>query len=199
MALQLRILYEDRYNSTLKPLAAELEKYLKKIIIYPRIDNISVRAKSVVSFCDKANKILDGKIKYSDPLNQIQDQIGARIITYYTSDVSQISKIVEDYFGKIEKTPVIQDDPKKFGYESLHYILFIPEDVFIDEIDRQKCPNFFELQVATLFQHAWSEAEHNLGYKPEIPLSLGQERRIAFTAAQAWGADMIFEELFKTH
>jgi putative GTP pyrophosphokinase len=40
-------------------------------------------------------------------------------------------------------------------------------------------------------------AEHDLGYKPgAVPLTPDEKRRLAFTAAQAWGADRIFDELF---
>jgi len=49
--------------------------------------------------------------------------------------------------------------------------------------------------VKTLFQHAWSEAGHDLAYKPATPLSSLQKRQLAFTAAQAWGADQIFDAL----
>ena len=37
--------------------------------------------------------------------------------------------------------------------------------------DRERTPRFFELQVKTLFQHAWSEASHDIAYKPDVPLS----------------------------
>jgi GTP pyrophosphokinase len=53
------------------------------------------------------------------------------------------------------------------------------------------------LQIKTLFQHAWSEANHDLGYKPALaPVGVEDERRLAFTSAQAWGADHIFDELY---
>jgi ppGpp synthetase/RelA/SpoT-type nucleotidyltranferase len=58
--------------------------------------------------------------------------------------------------------------------------------VIDDDADRSKTPQFFELQVKTLFQHAWSEAEHDLAYKPSEPITPHQQRQIAFTAAQAW-------------
>lgn len=65
--------------------------------------------------------------------------------------------------------------------------------------DAEDClPEFFELQIKTLFQHAWSEAEHDLAYKPELgELDEVELRKLAFTAAQAWGADEIFEDLFQ--
>jgi len=53
----------------------------------------------------------------------------------------------------------------------------------------------FELQIKTLFQHAWAESEHDLAYKPVEDLPKDQRRRVAFVAAQAWGADHILHEL----
>ena len=44
-----------------------------------------------------------------------------------------------------------------------HYILLIPNDVIDPSMDRELMRDFFELQVQTLFQHAWSEAGQDLG------------------------------------
>jgi hypothetical protein len=39
--------------------------------------------------------------------------------------------------------------------------------------------------------------EHDLGYKPgDKVLNPDDKRKLAFTSAQAWGADLIFDELF---
>jgi len=105
----------------------------------PRIDRVSVRAKAVDRFLDKAQKQESGALKYSDPMNQIQDQVGARIVTFYLSDVEQISTMVEDYFSPIEIQQVVPDSPREFGYEGKHYILFIPTDVK-DPEDGDDCP-----------------------------------------------------------
>lgn len=43
------------------------------------------------------------KIKYNDPLNQIQDQIGVRIIVHYLDDVKSVSDVVIKNFGFVEK------------------------------------------------------------------------------------------------
>lgn len=195
MVTDLAKTYKDRYLNILNPIANRLEDYLKNNISSYNIDLISTRAKGIESFLNKSNKIENGKKKYDNPLYQIQDQIGARIVAFYVSDVQNICTQVEQLFARIEKTEIIPDTVNSFGYQSMHYMFFIPEDIYTNDIDRNNCPVFFELQIATLFQHAWAQANHNLGYKQEIKLSMDQERKIAFTAAQAWGADFIFDEL----
>jgi putative GTP pyrophosphokinase len=187
--------YKSRYERVLVALSGRLDSYLRDIVKdYPRLDRVSVRAKAVDRFLEKAARQEGGARKYSDPLNQIQDQLGARVVTFYLSDVDQIGTRIEEYFGSIEVQHVIPDSPREFGYEGKHYILFIPADVKIAS-EGEDCPTFFELQIKTLFQHAWGEADHDLIYKPSGTLTSDQRRRVAFTAAQAWGADRIFEEL----
>jgi putative GTP pyrophosphokinase len=190
--------YTLRRDKILVPLAARIEDHLKNLLgPFARIDRISARAKSVERFLGKAAKLEDGKPKYEDPLNQIQDQVGARIVTFYASDVERIRLEVEKYFKYIESQKIVPESEKEFGYEGRHFILFVPEDLIDDTVSRDESVELFELQIKTLFQHAWSEAEHDLGYKPSVKLTSDQNRRLAFTAAQAWGADQIFDEMFR--
>lgn len=190
--------YDARRRQVLAPLAERLEGFLREVFRdSSRIDRISVRAKSVDRFVAKAQKVEDNQPKYRDPLNQIQDQLGARIVTFYPSDVDILAEKVTKYFRHIEARRIVPDSEGEFGYEGRHFILFLPRDVFEDEQKESAVISFFELQIKTLFQHAWSEAEHDLGYKPTATLSKDQKRRLAFTAAQAWGADQIFDELYR--
>lgn len=191
--------YRERHETVLKPLAFALANHITDHFQeQPRIDRISARAKAVSSFLKKASKVGESGPKYSDPLHQIQDQVGARIITFYQSDVSQVDEIVRRYFRAIESKNHVPDSEWEFGYFGMHYILIIPNDVIDDTWDEALVPRFFELQIKTLFQHAWSEAEHDVGYKEsEKLLNLDQKRRLAFTSAQAWGADRVFNELFQ--
>ena len=71
----------------------------------------------------------------------------------------------------------------------------LPRDAVPKSILLADAPGFFELQIKTLFQHAWSEANHDLGYKPETPFDTNQKRLMAYTSAQAWGADREFDRL----
>lgn len=189
--------YRQRHVAILKPIAGKLTAFIQEMVSEtPRVDRVAARAKSPDRFLGKAKKRDDdGRPKYEHPFEQIQDLIGARIIVFYKQDVDAVCEIVERYFRHIESKVLAPAETNKFGYVGMHYILAIPEDVIADDVDRDKTPQFFELQIKTLFQHAWSEAEHDVGYKPVDTITPHQQRQMAFTAAQAWGADHIFAQL----
>lgn len=187
-----------RRERVLLPLAKSIEDHLKELFTdFPRVDRISARAKSVDRFLRKAAKFDNGKQKYDDPLNQIQDQVGARIVTFYPGDVERVRAEIEKYFKYIESQKIVPESAREFGYEGRHFILFVPTELVDNTLSKEDSVEFFELQIKTLFQHAWSEAEHDLGYKPSSKLTHDQKRRLAFTAAQAWGADQIFDEMHR--
>ncbi|QOZ06649.1 GTP pyrophosphokinase family protein [Bradyrhizobium sp. CCBAU 51765] len=192
--------YGDRYENALKPAALALREHLAGLLkSEPRIDRVTARAKDPASFLKKAEARANGKQKYSEPLAQIQDQIGARIIVFFRSDVKRLDGIIKSYFRTVEFRDRIPESEWEFGYFGRHYVLVLPSDVKGDTINKSMLPDFFELQIKTLFQHAWSEAEHDLGYKPgSMPLSPDEKRKLAYTSAQAWGADHMFDELFRS-
>lgn len=194
---ELRAEYARRREEILKPLAQRIVAHLQDNLRgIERIDRVGARAKGVDRFMAKAVKALeDGGAKYEHPFEQIQDLVGARIVVFYKQDVDIVAAMVERYYRRIERRDLIPEREAEFGYVGKHFILSVPQDVVDDDADRDKTPQFFELQVKTLFQHAWSEANHDLAYKPDEPLSSLQNRQVAFTAAQAWGADQIFGQL----
>ncbi|SRR5260221_9495255 len=159
--------YQRRFESALVPVAKALEHHLQDLFgREARIDRITARPKSVDRFLVKAETAIDGKKKYSQPLQEIQDQLGARIITFYKADVDRIKALVIKYFKAIESKELVPDSEWEFGYFGHHLILLVPSDAIDPSVDKSLVPRFFELQVKTLFQHAWSETNHDLGYKP---------------------------------
>ncbi|MES2861674.1 MAG: hypothetical protein V4701_09385 [Pseudomonadota bacterium] len=199
MDSELDLRYRLRHQAVLVDMAAEIETFITDLVGgIPRIDRVQARAKSPDRFLAKATKEEEGVRKYLDPISEIQDQIGARIITFYLSDVTAICDHIEKYFRHIEKRSVLPESSAEFGYFGFHYIIGVPTDVLRDEWTETEVPGFFELQIKTLFQHAWSEANHDLGYK-ELSGALmpDDKRRMAWASAQAWGADQIFDELHR--
>lgn len=194
---ELKHVYEDRHRKALQKIELSLQTYISDLVSEAsRVDRVSVRAKAPDRFLDKAFKTDEnGNAKYTDPLSEIQDQLGSRITVFYLSDVSEIKKIVLQYFTPIEIQKKEPTRNSEFGYFGEHFILKIPDDVVPAGLSDSDYPEFFELQIKTLFQHAWSEADHDLAYKSVRALDQIEQRQIAFSAAQAWGADRIFQEL----
>lgn len=190
--------YARRHDAFLPAVAKQLVEYVASGLAgIPRIDRVSGRAKAPAKFAAKAANVdREGKPKYVNPLTEIQDQIGVRITVFYRQDVEPVTANIMRYFQPIEFRNVVPDSESEFAYFGKHLILPVPPDVVPKEVDLAAVPDFFELQIKTLFQHAWSEANHDLGYKVDAPLSPDQRRLLAYASAQAWGADRVFEELF---
>jgi ppGpp synthetase/RelA/SpoT-type nucleotidyltranferase len=189
--------YRRRYDAFLMKIAQVLQEHIGSLLDgVPHVDRITERAKDPERFAEKASRTDDnGELKYRKPLTEVQDQLGARVIVFYQDDVTVVSALIARYFQPIEERELVPESQWAFGYFGQHFVLPLPRDVVSASIDLREVPGFFELQIKTLFQHAWSEANHDLGYKSRTPLSQDQERRFAYTAAQAWGADRVFEEL----
>jgi putative GTP pyrophosphokinase len=191
--------YRARYNQVLVPLAGSLAELLVEHLGgQGRIDRVSARAKSVDRFVAKARIMTgQGAPKYEYPLAQIQDQIGARVTVFYKADVIRVREVLMRYLRPVETKNLVPASEWEFGYFGWHSVCLFPPELIMPEWDAEQVPDFFELQVKTLFQHAWSEANHDLGYKPEgNGLTPDQNRMLAFASAQAWGADRAFDELF---
>jgi len=191
--------YRARYDKVLVPLCASLAELLKEHLGgRERVDRISARPKSVDRFLAKAGKMTDrGVPKYEHPLAQIQDQVGARVTVFYKSDVENVREVLMRYLRPVESRNLVPASEWEFGYFGWHSVCLFPVELIMPDWPSEHVPNFFELQIKTLFQHAWSEANHDLGYKPETgDLTPDQNRMLAFASAQAWGADRAFDELF---
>ena len=190
--------YERRFAG-LERVAERLTGFVREIVAdVPRIDRVSSRAKHPKQFADKAAKVgEDGDARYSEPLMQIQDQIGARVVVFLKSDVDAVSEVLERYFRPLEREEHVPDSHREFGYVGRHWIFALPIDVIPADVEREDVPRFFELQVKTLFQYAWSEASHDIEYKGPSELTADQRRLCAYGAALAWGADRVFEELWQ--
>lgn len=157
----------------------------------PHIDRISFRTKGHGSFLRKA-----AESKYKNPLVELEDQVAGRVITFFRDDIPVVRGRLTRWFGNVEHEVKEPAGPNEFGYESDHYVFVIAEHWKPQGWqDLPDMPTTFELQVRTLFMHAWAEPQHDLGYKPGAPLDRETHRELAWVAASAWGADRTLNEI----
>lgn len=169
-----------------------LEGELKSIFRNtPHIDRVAVRVKGDESLLNKA---IGGR--YSAPLIEIEDQIGARVIVFFLSDIEIVKQEILRYFIPMERKSVRPSQPESFAYESEHLILTINESLIPDHgLPADDIPRTFEMQIRTILMHAYAEPQHDMVYKRRNPISFEMQRRNAWIAASCWGADREFEEI----
>lgn len=154
---------------------------------------VSNRSKTIESFSKKIDNP-----KYSEPLEQLTDLAGIRIVAYVEDDVKQICKIIEGLF-EIDKTNSLDKGKElgedKVGYKSVHFIGELSEDrTILPEYERFKSLKF-EIQVRTILQHSWAEIEHDKNYKFSGELPTEIKRRFRLLAGTLELADREFNQL----
>jgi len=133
--------------------------------------SVTGRAKSVASFAAKAARTADGRPVFADPLREITDQIGIRVITYAHSDVQAVADLLEDQVVVLDDRDMGRETASegRFGYASRHLLVGLDpvregQDAY--ELLRGR---HAQVQIRTVLQHAWAEFEHDIRYKGTIP------------------------------
>jgi predicted RNase H-like nuclease/ppGpp synthetase/RelA/SpoT-type nucleotidyltranferase len=133
--------------------------------------SVTGRAKSVASFAVKAARTDGGRPVFADPLGQIHDQIGIRVITYVQSDVQAVADLLHDQLVVQEDRDMGQETASegRFGYASRHLLVTL-DDSRVDQGGSEALQGRrAQVQVRTVLQHAWAEFEHDIRYKGTIP------------------------------
>ncbi|KAE8766034.1 DUF429 domain-containing protein [Georgenia thermotolerans] len=139
------------------------------------------RTKTVASFAGKAARTVDGRPVYTDPLHQITDQIGVRVITYVLSDVQAVVEVLADALTVLEDRDMALETAQagRFGYSSRHVLVATRGDG--DQADLRE--RIASVQVRTVLQHAWAEFEHDIRYKGSVPEAYAPDLDRRFTLA----------------
>jgi ppGpp synthetase/RelA/SpoT-type nucleotidyltranferase len=167
-------------------LAQGLTESLQKL---PHIDRIYFRVKEIDKFVKKAQR-------YDTPLIDIEDQVAGRVLVFFTSDVLAVSEAACKRWNVIEAVHKEPERDAEFGYESWHQVFVIPEHLkSIGWSDQSEMPSTFELQIRTLFMHAYAEPQHDFAYKSSAELLRDDRKRLGWIASAAWGADRAYQEL----
>lgn len=182
-----RALY-DRFSK-------ELEEIITKILETKGIpfQSVTYRVKEKTSYLKKCSSE-----KYTEPIEQVMDVSGIRIIAYTNQDVVEICKVLQEEFlidedNSINKADALETD--KVGYLSVHYILQLNEKrLALAEYDGFKGLKS-EVQIRTLLQHAWAEIEHDRNYKFAGVLPNEIKRRFYLIAGVLEMMDREFDNL----
>ena len=160
------------------------------------IDAVSGRVKGKESFIAK---VMSDPNKYDPPFQQVEDLIGLRVLVYFRDTAGSIyRKIADGFYPNVENRHEEPKDPNQFGYEGFHLIQSIPLEYLTCLPSVRDLPTVLEIQVKTLFMHAWSQPEHLIRYKNKTaPAKLPKEieRKLAWLAATSWGSDSVMLEL----
>ena len=181
----------DSRTPILEILAQSLEALARDALMeVEHIDRVSFRVKGKTSFIDKAKSA-----KYVNPLVEIEDQVAGRVITFFRDDISVVRDCLVTWFGPVEHQEKSPERADQFGYESDHFVFVIAEHLKPEGWNGlPDMPTTFELQIRTLFMHAWAEPQHDLGYKGK-DLDQDVKRKLAWVAASAWGADTMLNDV----
>lgn len=144
---------------------------LKEAGIYA---NVSGRAKEVKSLATKA---VLGR-RYEEPLAEIGDRAGVRVVVPYLRDVDRVEEVVRQLFTVINREQKLDALAyNEVGYLGVHFDTRLSESQITKSRKKLRDLNF-EIQVRTIAQSAWAEVAHERLYKPpaEVPKEL--KRRI---------------------
>jgi ppGpp synthetase/RelA/SpoT-type nucleotidyltranferase len=165
-----------------------------------RISSVEGRVKELDSFADKAATPDEGnpeRPKYPDPLVNITDLAGVRVITFFPGTVKIVEALIEREFTireRIDKAARLWEE-ERLGYQSVHYLVELrPNRAILPEY-AQYAGLVAEIQVRTVLQHAWAEIEHDVQYKSAESIPDAIKRRFVALAGLLEIADREFQAI----
>jgi len=160
------------------------------------ISRLKNRDECITKFQRKYLSELNSKKSNYEIKDHITDIIGIRIICLYESNIDVVVAKLKSNFQLLDetnKTKELQSQDDKFGYKGQHLDLKLNNKRSnLPEYENLK--NFsFEVQIRTIAQDAWSEIDHKLKYKKDLPKPL--KRRVYNLAGLFELADREFDSL----
>ncbi|MBD3383716.1 hypothetical protein GF407_02215 [candidate division KSB1 bacterium] len=164
--------------------------------LYAPLCVVQSRAKSIPSFAEKA---IRKAYKYKEPLKQLTDLCGARIITHFQYQADRICRFIKDHF-EIDEANSLDVSSRlrvsEFGYLSVHYIVTPRADsIFGVDVPAEIKTKKAEIQVRTYLQHTWADIVHDRIYKTPIQVPVKWKRQVYSLAAMLETADKTFADI----
>lgn len=175
----------------------KLKDVLEDLLLSNQIEfGIEARAKDVDSFHEKIIRN-----SYTDPLREITDQSGVRIILHRLSDIAKVRKIIKRAFAVDLKNSSDKKEElrvNQFGYRSVHLIVSMGKN----RTDLPEWQPFrkikAEIQVRTDLQHVWAAFSHTHDYKSDADMPSELSRRLFRLSALFELSDAEIDSLTKS-
>ena len=164
--IEVRALYEE--------FALVVRNILKDVVTRQDIgiNSIDWRAKSRESFAEKAVRRSEedpNTPKYKNPLVEITDLAGIRVITFFPRTVKELDALIAEQFQIVERVDhtAFLEQEERFGYKSMHYLVKL-------SAERLRLPEyakFFgliaEIQVRTVLHMSGQKSSTTFNINPQ--------------------------------
>lgn len=133
---------------------------------------------------------------YKNPLVDIEDFCGIRIICYYQEDISKICDIIRTNFDAVkEENKKTELSDSEFGYTSFHYVINLKQEWLGHPSAKGLKGLKAEIQIRTMLMHTWSAISHKLLYKKEQDIPSHFKRKLNRLSALIELADEQFDQI----
>ena len=158
---------------------SKMELLLRELL-QPVIDDFSIesRPKDPKHFKEKITR---GDKSYIDPLNEVTDLAGLRVVLTDLSAAQRVEELLDREFvvDKGKSSYKIKElDVDRFGYLSDHLIVSLREDRAKLSEWREFAGLSAEVQVRTNLQHAWAVISRRFAYKVQADIPKEFRRRL---------------------
>jgi ppGpp synthetase/RelA/SpoT-type nucleotidyltranferase len=154
---------------------------------------VESRTKGPESFARKASR---PERVYRDPIREMDDLCGVRVIVRYRSEVDEVARVLDDEFNVVEtEDKRAKFRPDQLGYASIHKIvMFRTTDRVLGDFGKHGDVRA-EIQVRTILEHAWAAISHELDYKASEIAPQELQRDLNLLSGLLELADQRFEGL----
>jgi putative GTP pyrophosphokinase len=192
---ELRRVYDERhpeYERVLLALEDRLRSTLETVSLKPTIKG---RVKSFDSWYAKRIRLLRQARASGTAPPLITDLVALRAVCPFLGDLAKAESAICASFSVLDvERKGSNRSFREFGYESIHLLVALPEDLKSDAL-ASDLPAV-EIQLRTILQEAWAEVEHEIVYKAEFtPFDEPMKRKLAALSANLTLSDIIFQEI----
>lgn len=181
----------SKYQQLVKEVTSTLEDRIKASGL--KVASVYGRVKTLDSLFSKVERK-----EYKDPLADICDLAGVRVVCQFTPDLDVMDKLIRGLFEvheKVDKSASLGFD--KMGYQGTHYIVTLRPNhhgAQYNGLAELKS----EIQVRTILQDAWAQISYSLDYKSEASVPERERRELYNVSSLLEVSQNIFDRTRET-